>query len=274
MPATFPIGRLLPPVLALVASTWAIACDQRTATVSPAEPATIAAVGSKAERLLDLLGGSPPSNAPPTLVLFDVDTPPSLRPSPTPPSPTPLVIDVHQIEEAYALIREAAASTGRGEHAERLIRRLHRPLAARSTAYLGARRPCVAVIVDAAPLTLAGGHSFETDLVQLLGAESATHGGETPTRIVDEDGLTALPVDLYIATGAALEAPALLAALGRRIAPRPLRTAPDPGDLLWLGDAAEVEALLDAWAPIIETVRGAPTVDGSCARAPRPTSTI
>ena len=42
----------------------------------------------------------------------------------------------------------------------------------------GYQRPRVAAVIGLRPLEVAGGHSFTTDLIEIAGAESVTHGRE------------------------------------------------------------------------------------------------
>lgn len=227
----------------------------------------VEARGPRAERIVSLLGLPPGrSSAGALLVLLvDADSTEDLAPEKV---ARAIEVDVHQVEEGHALVRQIAEIGGRREAAERHVRAVHRPLVERAAHHLGKRRPCVAVVVGLDPLRLAGGHSFETDLVQALGAESATHGGEKPVDVVGEGALSERPVDLVLATRDALDAPALLALLTRRLEGVPVARVPALGDRLWLGRPDEIESLLDAWEPAIEAARDRPAREGTCARTP------
>ena len=96
-----------------------------------------------------------------------------------------------------------------------------------------------------APASRAGGHSFETDLVEVAGGESVTHGGEE-VRVAR--GLADLVV---VATARALSrserarASALLSHWPVAV------TRIDP-DALWLGDA---RASIETWVDLIDSAR-------------------
>ena len=248
------------------------ACDGGSETAGSDGSSGIASRGPRATRVLELLGvrDSLSTSRKRGVLLYDVGQADSgTVASDVEVARLAIPVEVHQVEEGYALLRQVAGLAARGETAERVVRDLQRPLAERAVTYLGARRPCVAVVVDLDPLVLAGGHSFETDLVQTLGAESITHGGDAPRRPVDATLLVTRSVELVIATARALEAPALLEILERRLEDVPVHRVPAVGDVLWLGPPEEIDRLLDAWASPIDSVRTQPSRVGSCARTPR-----
>lgn len=92
----------------------------------------------------------------------------------------------HDFEELVDLVRDVGERLVGRTAAIRFERRLSRPLAEIGGASYGAWRPRVAPIVGLDPLELAGGHSFETDLIEIAGGSSVTHGGEDNR--VDLDG--------------------------------------------------------------------------------------
>jgi hypothetical protein len=102
------------------------------------------------------------------------------------------------------------------------------------------------------PLELAGGHSFETDLVEVAGGESITHGGEE-VRIAPglTDLQTAGPDLVIVATARALsrseraQASALLSRW-------PVAFATVDPDALWLGDP---RASIETWVDLIDSAR-------------------
>jgi ABC-type hemin transport system substrate-binding protein len=86
----------------------------------------------------------------------------------------------HDFDEAWALCLEIGAALGGAEAAHRFVREASRPLAELGSASFGRRRPRVAAVLGVDPLEVAGGHSFLTDLIELAGGESVTHGTEEP----------------------------------------------------------------------------------------------
>ena len=82
----------------------------------------------------------------------------------------------HDFDDAYDLCRELGLALGRVDEARAYVRRHSRELAVMSAAAFGDQRPRVAAVVGLSPLEVAGGHSFITDLIEIAGAESVTHG--------------------------------------------------------------------------------------------------
>ena len=97
----------------------------------------------------------------------------------------------HDLEDAFDLFRGLGARLVGVPRAHRLETELSRPLAQIGGASFGQRRPRTLALVSLEPLELAGGHSFETDLIEIAGGSSVTHGGEevrielTPAQIED-----------------------------------------------------------------------------------------
>ncbi len=75
---------------------------------------------------------------------------------------------------------------------------LSRPLAKIGGESFGQPRPRTAAVVDLAPVTLAGGHSFETDLIEIAGGSSVTHGGDATRVVVDAEDWARLAPDLIV----------------------------------------------------------------------------
>lgn len=82
----------------------------------------------------------------------------------------------HDFDDAFALCRTLGVRLGHSDRARAFIRDHSRALALISNSSLGQRRPRVAGVLELDPLVVAGGHSFVTDLIEIAGAESVTHG--------------------------------------------------------------------------------------------------
>jgi len=97
----------------------------------------------------------------------------------------------------------------------------------------------VVAVVDIDPLRIAGGHSFETDLIEIAGGHSVTHPGEEHRVAIRADQWTEFAPDLVLFVSATEPPPgaewALRSSLGSGIEVDSLRL----DDAFWLGDAAE-----------------------------------
>jgi len=89
-----------------------------------------------------------------------------------------IVFEPHDLDDLMTRVREIGERLVGRVAAARFERELSRPLAEIGGASFGADRPRLAPIVGIEPLELAGGHSFETDLIEIAGGSSITHGGE------------------------------------------------------------------------------------------------
>lgn len=89
-----------------------------------------------------------------------------------------LQVDAHDFDEAFELCRLLGSWLGRDESADAFVRERAHAFARVSTASFAQRRPRIAAVVGLAPLEVAGGHSFTTNLIEIAGAESVTHGSE------------------------------------------------------------------------------------------------
>ena len=96
------------------------------------------------------------------------------------PSASHIEVAVHDFDDGWALCLSVGAALGREEDARRFVRETSRPLAELGTESFGKRRPRVAAVLALEPLEVAGGHSFVTDLIELAGGESVSHGTEDP----------------------------------------------------------------------------------------------
>ncbi|HPG26845.1 MAG: hypothetical protein H6748_06190 [Spirochaetaceae bacterium] len=109
----------------------------------------------------------------------------------------------HDLEDVIALARSVGTElVGRAE-AARFEHTLSRPLALIGGLAPATDRPRVAIVSSVEPLELAGGHSFESDLVEIGGGTSLTHGGEERRLPITPEGLRALAPDLVVVAGEA-----------------------------------------------------------------------
>lgn len=109
-----------------------------------------------------------------------------------------VVFAPHDLEEAFALCRSAGAQLVGAANAARFAIDLGRPLALVGGSSSGRARPRVLAVVGFDPLELAGGHSFETDLIEIAGAQSLTHGGDESRLRVGFEALAAFAPDLIL----------------------------------------------------------------------------
>lgn len=86
-------------------------------------------------------------------------------------------VDPRGFEGVFALARRIGEALEGRDRAEAWIRDTRTALAAISASSLGEARPHVAAVVSLDPLRIAGGSSLETELLEIAGAESVTHGG-------------------------------------------------------------------------------------------------
>lgn len=178
-----------------------------------------------------------------------------------------VVVDLHDFDDARDLYDEIASALGdpaRAEATRRRVADLLGPIGAKSS---GPERPCVVVVVDLDPLTLAGGHSFESNVLELLGAESATHDLSEDHRIAgDPETIRAAAPDLVLVsaedppTGALASLAADLAPLD--VVPTGLDTA-----ALWLGDRATAEPQLALWSSLVARARANAATSGRAGQA-------
>ena len=89
-----------------------------------------------------------------------------------------LEVALHDFDEGWAFCLAVGAALGREEETRLFVRETSRPLAELGAESFGKRRPRVAAVLALSPLEVAGGHSFVTDLIELAGGESVTHGTE------------------------------------------------------------------------------------------------
>lgn len=89
-----------------------------------------------------------------------------------------LRMDRERLDGVFSAARRIGAALDARDEASRWIDATQLDLARISASSLGMRRPHVAVLLGADPLTVAGGASLETELIEIAGAESVTHGGD------------------------------------------------------------------------------------------------
>lgn len=109
-----------------------------------------------------------------------------------------MVFEAHDLDDAFALCRDVGRRLVGAARARHFEVTLGRALAQIGGASYGRRRPRVAALTDVEPVTLAGGHSFATDLIEIAGGTSVTHGGEDVRRVVAPPQLAALAPDLLL----------------------------------------------------------------------------
>jgi ABC-type Fe3+-hydroxamate transport system substrate-binding protein len=108
----------------------------------------------------------------------------------------------HDFEDVIPLVRELGAALVGAEAATEFESAFSNPLAAIGGASGGQPRPRVVAVVGFDPLEIAGGHSFETDLIEIAGGHSVTHPGEEVRLAIAADRWSALAPDLVLVIGA------------------------------------------------------------------------
>jgi iron complex transport system substrate-binding protein len=109
-----------------------------------------------------------------------------------------VVYQPHSFDEAFALCRELGARLVGAARASSVEVALSRQLAAIGGASFGRPRPRVAAVIVAEPLEFAGGHSFVTDLIEIAGGRSVTHGGAEQRIAFGAEQLKAFAPDLLL----------------------------------------------------------------------------
>ncbi len=104
----------------------------------------------------------------------------------------------HDLEDVFALCRDLGARLVGVAQANRFEHQLARPLARVGGSSPSEGRPRVVGVVGFEPLRIAGGHSFETDLIEIAGGSSVTHGGSEPRLAVDSARWSALAPQLVL----------------------------------------------------------------------------
>ena len=113
---------------------------------------------------------------------------------------TVLAFDPHDVEDVVALSRQIAPQLVGPQRAQNFERDLTHPLGLIGGLSSPTDRPRVLAIVGIDPIEIAGGHSFETDLIEIAGATSLTHGGEDTRTESTLAGIRAWSPDLLLVT--------------------------------------------------------------------------
>ncbi len=130
----------------------------------------------------------------------------------------------HDLEDVFALCRSVGGPLVGGEAAGQLERRIARPLSLVAGESPSEGRPRVLALVAVDPPEIAGGHSFETDLIEIAGGSSLTHGSEDLRRPIDPAELARLAPDLVVV-----------------MTSRPLAPADEDRAIRFIGEVAPVE---------------------------------
>lgn len=153
----------------------------------------------------------------------------------------------HSLEDVFELCRTVGALLVGAAEALRFETQMARPLAAIGGSSFGQPRPRVVAVVGLDPLELAGGHSFETDLIEIAGGSSLTHGGSEPRLAVSLDELARYGADLVLVVSPSEMAPAERRAARDRLPPGArIEFFPLDRDFFWLRDPTEQAARLRA----------------------------
>ena len=170
---------------------------------------------------------------------------------------TVFAFDPHDIEDVVALSRQIAPQLVGPQRAQNFERDLTHPLGLIGGLSSPTDRPRVLAIVGIDPIEIAGGHSFETDLIEIAGATSLTHGGEDTRTESTLSGIRAWSPDLLLVTSNAplskAEAETIRDALPAEI---PVALFAFDRELFWLDhpekDAMRLHELLGARFPRIK----------------------
>ncbi|MCA9501737.1 MAG: hypothetical protein KC616_01575 [Myxococcales bacterium] len=166
-----------------------------------------------------------------------------------------VVTSPHDLEEALALYEQLGAWLEEDGRGRRVASEVAAPFLARGSALLARSRPCLAIVVGADPLVLAGGHSFETDLLQALGAESVTHPGESWRESMSAEALRALAPDLVVVAVEPGHSEPAASSLRAKLAPLPVRQATLDIDALWLADPTDTLRVLGPFVELGRSLR-------------------
>lgn len=148
-----------------------------------------------------------------------------------------VVFAPHELEEVFALTRTLGARLVGAVEAQRFEARVARPLAAVGGASFGRTRPRVVAVVDLDPVVIAGGHSFETDLIEIAGGRSVTHASGEPRQRVGPGDWSVLAPDLIWVLGPEPLSPEeRSAALGHLPVEVPIAFFPVDAATFWLAE--------------------------------------
>lgn len=108
----------------------------------------------------------------------------------------------HDFEDVTALLHDVGAALVGAQEAERFRAAFSRPLAKIGGASADQPRPRAVAVVSFDPLVIAGGHSWETDLIEIAGGTSVTHPGPETRIAIGADRWQELAPDLVLVIGA------------------------------------------------------------------------
>jgi len=109
-----------------------------------------------------------------------------------------VVFDVHDLEDVFFQSQTLGVRLVGPARAALFERRIARPLAMIAGGAPALEGADVVAVVSVDPPQLAGGHSFATDLIQIAGGRSVTHGGDSTRLDADAATLAALAPDVVV----------------------------------------------------------------------------
>lgn len=143
----------------------------------------------------------------------------------------------HDLEDLLALCQGIGVELAGREGVEAFERRVLRPVALIAGQSPPTNRLRALALIGLDPPEIAGGHSFETDLIQVAGASSLTHGADDARRPIDRAGLAALEPDLILVmTEAALTPEQHEQVLDLTYGIAPVHAFPFRRELFWLDE--------------------------------------
>jgi ABC-type hemin transport system substrate-binding protein len=104
----------------------------------------------------------------------------------------------HDLEDLFALLRSVGPALVGADETEALYFSIARPLSLIAGESHPTDRPRVLAIVSDDPIRIAGGHNFATDLIEIAGGSSVTHGGEDHEIPADASVIRAFEPDLVV----------------------------------------------------------------------------
>jgi ABC-type Fe3+-hydroxamate transport system substrate-binding protein len=158
----------------------------------------------------------------------------------------------HDLADGLALYHELGVIFGAPGLGRDVSHQVGDPIAAIAVRQLGRARPRVAVVISQAPLTLAAGHGFESELVETVGGDSVTHGSEEPRVLTDVAALQALKPDLVVVASSKPLDRVERAATAQRLAPLVPQFATLDSEALWLGEGL---ATVEHWEHLVAEAR-------------------
>lgn len=159
----------------------------------------------------------------------------------------------HDLEDVLELCRTLGPLLVGEARARSFEYRLSRSLAQIGGSSFGQPRPRVLGVVSVDPIVLAGGHSFETDLIEIAGGQSVTHGGEESRLEMKPEAWAAHAPDLaLVMTSKTLTADERLVALDALPLDVRVKFFRVDADRFWLeepeADAARLRAVIKSFA--------------------------